>query len=54
MRVPQAMQDWEPGSLMRHVLKFCSQMKLGTVPWYWAMFAGPELLAQVQVKERDD
>ena len=49
MRVPQVLQASEPGLAVRHCLKVASQMKLGRVPWYAAMFGGLVPLAQVQV-----
>lgn len=54
MRVPQVTQASEPGLAMRHWAKVASQMKLGRVPWYWAMFEGPVPLAQVHWKVRED
>lgn len=54
MRVPQVLQASEPGLAIRHWAKVASQMKLGRVPWYAAMFEGPVPLAQVQVKSRVD
>ena len=54
MRVPQVLQASEPGLAIRHWANVASQMKLGRVPWYAAMFEGPVPLAQVQVKPRVD
>lgn len=48
-RVPQVVQASEPGLSVRHWAKAASQRKLGQVPWYSAMFAGPVPLAQVHV-----
>lgn len=54
MRVPHVLQEVEPGFCWRHWAKVASQMKLGRVPWYWSMFAGAELLAQMHLYWRDD
>lgn len=47
IRVPQVLQAEEPGLAIRHCAKVCSQMKLGTVPWYWSIFEGLVPLSQV-------
>lgn len=54
MRVPQVLQAEEPGLARRHWAKVASQMKLGRVFWYSAMFGGLLPLMQVHVYWRED
>ena len=54
MRVPQVLQDWEPGLARRHWAKVSWQMWFGRVLRYWAMSGGLVPLAQLQVKSSVD
>ena len=54
-RVPQVLQELEPGFCCRHWAKVAWQMKLGRVFRYWSILGGgEEPLAQVQVYWRVD